>query len=155
MLPQSPWLPKLDSHKVKSRTSLWEHTWSIVSSVVVIAAVLLYVAVIKQAQSHCVDSCCIRIVSSASYTITVWIMFPESVRERDTFCALVIGRCYFSLVSQADTIQENLLWCLCFNNSSLQLFMSYYCSSCQKGAFTSYTSPCSSDLAMKGWLWSL
>ena len=71
--------------------------------------------------------------------ITTWIMICSVPREGGGGG----GQCffmhlgswvmlYFSLVSLADRIQETLLWCFCFNNSSLQLLMSHYCSSCQK-----------------------
>lgn len=85
-------------------------------------------------------------------------MTSNEPRERERYLFMGLGSLvmlHFSLVSQADRAQENLLWCLCFNNSSLQLLMSYYCSSCQKGAFTSQASPSSADLALKRWLWSL
>lgn len=71
-----------------------------------------------------------------------------SQRERERKGRAVLFMClgswvmlYFSLVSLVDRIQETLLWCFCFNNSSLQLLMSHYCSSCQKVAFTSQASP--------------
>lgn len=93
--------------------------------------------VIQATTSLLVDLHFVDIIQLTQSKYEWWhVMFP---RERSALFSryLISWVIFFHVMSQTDRGKETLLWCLCFSNSLHQLLMSYYCSSCQKVAFTS------------------